>query len=95
MSDSVNDFIQRYKEGKCVHLGNPLDCEKSPEEIEEIRKIDRQIINAVYAYEMEQGNIRLVDGLFEYGPGVVERLPKYRDASNLWCCIEQEITESS
>lgn len=82
--------MQRYKEGGHVHLGSHLDCEKSPEEIEKIRAVERQIVEAAYAYEIEQGNIRLVNGLFEYGPGVLDRLPRYRDESNLMCCVNEE-----
>ena len=89
MSVCVEDLLNRYKNGGCVHLGSPLDCEKTPDEIEEIRALEKQLIDAVYNYEIQQGNITIVNGLFNYGPGVLERLPRYRDECNMFCCIEQ------
>ena len=35
----------------------------------------------------------MVNGLFEYDPEVLAKLPQYRCNDNLWCCIEDEKDE--
>jgi len=86
--EEIEKALQDYKDGKHVHLGHPDDCLKSPEELEEQRRIERGIIDAVYAYEIEKGGIKVVNGLFEYDPEVLARLPKYRDNETINCCLE-------
>lgn len=82
--------VEKYKNGEHVHLGHPNDCQKDPEELEEQRRVERAIIDAIYKYELERGGIRMVNGLFEYDPEVLSKLPQYRNNDNLWCCIENE-----
>lgn len=64
----VEKLLQDYKDGKQIYLGFPED-------------IERGLMVAVYAYETEKGGIKLENGRFEYKPGVLERLPRYRGAS--------------
>ena len=90
MNEQVALQLQSYKDGKHVHLGHPNDCQLSPSELEEKRKVERAIIDAVYAYELRRGGIRLVDGLYEFDPEVLARLPRYRDNTNLHCCLEHD-----
>ncbi len=35
----------------------------------------------------------MVNGLFDYDPEVLKKLPKYRSNEDLWCCIEDEKDE--
>lgn len=85
--------VEKYKKGEHVHLGHPNDCQKDPEELEKQRMVERAIIDAIYKYELERGGIRMVNGLFEYDPEVLSKLPQYRNNENLWCCIENEKDE--
>lgn len=93
MSNRVKEALEKYKNGQHVHLGHPNDCNKEPNELMEQQKTEQEIVEAIYSYELERGGIRLVNGLYEYDPEVLAKLPQYRCNHNLWCCIEDEQTQ--
>lgn len=86
----VEKALEKYKEGKHIHIGHPLDYQKNPEDLSKCSHTNLAIIHAIYDYEISKGGIKIVDGLMVIDSDVQKKLPTVRSNETLWCCIEDE-----
>jgi hypothetical protein len=87
--DEVNT-LQDHIDGKHIHLGHAAEHTLEQNELEQRRTKEMSLINEIYAYEMQQGNITMENGLMKFTPEVLKRLPQYRNNDNIHCCVRFE-----